>query len=94
MDDQIRQVKAGRELANLDRVPNPSLPIPAHLRVPMPMMRPRFMPMMPVRGGPMPAVPGGLVMDPGTFAQPRMAVPSMAHMAIPMVTMHVTTVRV
>ena len=86
MDDQLRQVKSGRELVNLDRVPNPSIPIPGHLRVPMPMMRPRFMPMMPVRGAPMPAVPGGLVMDPGAFAGQRMPMP---HMPIPMVTMHV-----
>ena len=70
MDDQIQQVKSGRELANLDRVPNPNLVVPPQLRVPMPMMRPRFVPMMPVRGGPMPAVPGGLMVDPGAFGGP------------------------
>ena len=85
MDDQVRQVKAGRELCNLDRVPNPNIPIPANLRVPMPMMRPRFMPMMPVRGGPMPGVPGGLMMDPGMFTGPRMPVHSMAPMPMSMV---------
>ena len=85
MDDQLRQVKSGRELANLDRVPNPNLPVPPQLRVPMPMMRPRFMPMMPMRGGP---VPGGLMMDPGAFAQPRMPVHSMAPVQMSMVTEH------
>ena len=87
MDDQLRQVRSGRELANLDRVPNPNLPVPAQLRVPMPMMRPRFMPMMPMRAGPLPpgAIPGGLVMDPGAFAQPRMPVHSMAPIQMSMV---------
>ena len=87
MDDQLRQVRSGRELANLDRVPNPNLPVPAQLRVPMPMMRPRFMPMMPMRAGPLPpgAIPGGLVMDPGAFAQPRMPVHTMAPVQMSMV---------
>ena len=87
MDDQLRQVRAGRELANLDRVPNPNLPVPLQLRVPMPMVRPRFMPMMPMRPGPLPpgAVPGGLMMDPGAFAQPRGPVHTMAPVQIPMV---------
>lgn len=31
MDDQIRQVKTGRELSSLDRVPNPAVPLPPHL---------------------------------------------------------------
>ena len=91
MDDQLRQVRAGRELANLDRVPNPNLPVPPQLRVPMPMIRPRFMPMMPMRAGPpVPsgAVPGGLMMDPGAFAQPRMPVHTMASMQMSMVTEH------
>ena len=97
MDDQLRQVKAGRELANLDRVPNPNLPVPPQLRVPvqMQMMRPRFMPMMPMRApGPLlpGAVPGGLVMDPGAFSQTRMPVHTMTTVQMPMVTEHMYTV--
>ena len=31
MDDQIRQVKTGRELSSLDHVPNPAVPLPPQL---------------------------------------------------------------
>ena len=65
MDDQVRQVKSGCELLALDKVPNPTVPIPPQLAAfRMPMLRPRFIPMMPVRG-PIPS--GSHLPDPTSF---------------------------
>ena len=74
MDDQLRQVKAGRELATLDRVPNPAVPLPATLATfvssqRMPMMRPPFIPIVPMRAPVAPPPPLHLV-DPSALPGP------------------------
>ena len=74
-DDQVKQVRAGKPLAQLDRVPNPAVPLPPQLATfRMPFMRPPFMPMM-VRP---PNVPSASNMPSAPFdpALPRPQVPT------------------
>lgn len=71
VENQLRQVKAGRDLTSLERIPNPVVPVPPQLG--MMMMRPGFYPLMPLSRAPFGM--GGM-MDPNLLMnKPRPAGP-------------------
>ena len=71
MEDQMCQVKAGKDLSSLERIPNPVAP-PQLAVVQSMMMRPGFYPMMPLPRAPFPMGPGMMRPQMGGSQQPQM----------------------